>query len=224
MAEKFVLLSLDEKKSKKVADALSNSTSRKLLNYLGDKEASSTEISKDLNIPLSTVEYNLKTLSEAELIESPEFKWSPKGKQVDIYKVKKKYIVIAPGKDSELKEALKKLLPIGIFGIAIGIIMEVYNKGKNVINVPLEQMTITERIIESASEKAPMVKATTESGGASLAEVAQDAAVNVTTKITETIKEIPIQDPHYGLWFIAGVLATILIFILLLAISNKREG
>ena len=116
----FVLLSLDDAKSKDIAKVISNPTAKKILDYLGSKEeASATEISKELNLPLNTTEYNLNALIKSGLLESPEFKWSEKGKKVDIYKIAKKLIVIAPKGTESLANRLSGILP-AILVTAIG--------------------------------------------------------------------------------------------------------
>jgi len=61
--ESFMLVSLKESKAKKLAEVIGNDTCRKILDFLASKKsATETEISKDLNIPISTVHYNLKHL------------------------------------------------------------------------------------------------------------------------------------------------------------------
>ncbi len=113
MTEKFVLVSLEEKKAKKIAETISNNTCRKILNYLSErKDASSSQISKDLSIPISTVHYNLKSLIESKLVESKEFKYSPKGREMDLYKIARKFIVISPGNFKGIKEKLKTIIPV----------------------------------------------------------------------------------------------------------------
>lgn len=108
----FVLVSLEDSKSKEIANAISNQTAKKILDYLSNKEeASASQVSKELNIPLATTEYNLNMLLKAGLLESPEFKWSKKGKKVDLYKVARKLIVIAPKGTENLASKLTGLLP-----------------------------------------------------------------------------------------------------------------
>ena len=108
----FVLISLDDNKSKELASAISSNSAKKILDYLGSKEESSAnEISKELSIPLATVEYNLKLLLKAGLLESKEFKWSEKGKKIDLYQVAKKLIIISPKGTESLASKLSNLLP-----------------------------------------------------------------------------------------------------------------
>ena len=115
MAEKFVLVSLDEEKAKQLAEVLSNKTARLLLNYLSEHEdATETDIAKKLKLPLSTVHYNLQNLKKTGLVETEEYQWSSKGKQQDLYKLAKKFIVIQPKGTTIEPSKLKNLFTIGI--------------------------------------------------------------------------------------------------------------
>ena len=105
------MVSLKEDKAKKLTQVLSNSTSRKILDYLSNKDASESEIAKELGIPISTAHYNLKLLKETKLVEVEEFHYSKKGKEVDHYKLANKYIIIAPKEDSGFMDKLKSILP-----------------------------------------------------------------------------------------------------------------
>lgn len=122
MAEKkFVLMSLNEKNTKKLASLLNSDTARKILDYLSGVEyASETKISKETGIALSTVHYNIKLLRENKLINEEEFHYSEKGKEIIHYKAANKYIIIAPeGEDESILDKLKNILP-GFVGLIIG--------------------------------------------------------------------------------------------------------
>ena len=71
--ETFLMVSLEEDKAKKLAQVLSNDTSRKILDHLSNKKATETELSKELNLPISTVHYNLRHLLASRLVEAGEF-------------------------------------------------------------------------------------------------------------------------------------------------------
>jgi predicted transcriptional regulator len=122
--ETFILVSLAEQKSKELAQVISNDTSRKILDYLGKKEGSESEISKELNVPLSTIHYNMQQLLKAGLIENKEFVYSDKGKEVNIYTISKKLIIIAPNKQNNLKDILKGLIPFVLISAGIGIAIQ----------------------------------------------------------------------------------------------------
>jgi len=128
---KFLLLSLDQKESKSLAQTLSNDTARKILDYLTEKEeASASEISKKLNIPLPTVDYNLKQLVKTDLVESKEFLWSKKGREMNLYRLAKKLVIIAP-KSTSLKE-IKSLLPITILSIAAAGLIKFFTQSREI--------------------------------------------------------------------------------------------
>jgi len=122
MVDKYILVSLDEKKSKDIANVISNDTSRRILDFLGENDkVAPVEISKKLSIPISTITYNLKHLREQGLIESKDFAWSDKGKKVELYSLARKLIIIAP-KGFDWKDSIKKILPVALVG-AVGTAM-----------------------------------------------------------------------------------------------------
>jgi len=121
MNNNFLLISLDEKKSKKIAEAINNDTGRKILDHLSKKECTESDLAKELSIPISTVHYNLKQLMEANLVIVDEFHYSSKGKEVNHYKLANKYIIIAPKQtDNRFMEALQKILPLTIITAITG--------------------------------------------------------------------------------------------------------
>ena len=114
MAEKFLLVSLDEEQAKKLAEVLSNKTARLILNYLSEHEdKSESDIAKALHLPLTTVHYNIENLKKASLIEVQHFMWSEKGKAMDLHSVAKKFIVLSPKGTHVDASRLKNLLMIG---------------------------------------------------------------------------------------------------------------
>ena len=128
MEDKFVLVSLSDKKSKKIAEIISNETARKILDYLGEKnKVSPIELSKKLNVPISTITYNLKLLSEYGLIIKEDEVWSDKGRKVSLYSIAKKMILIVP-KGFDWKDSLKKILPVFLLGTLATVVTWIYEK------------------------------------------------------------------------------------------------
>ncbi|MFH1451912.1 MAG: beta-propeller domain-containing protein [archaeon] len=121
MDKKYIMMKLDDKNSKKVAEVLSNSTCKKILDFLTDNpEKSEEDLSKELNMRLNTVEYNLKKLLETGLIEkSKKYYWSKRGKKIPLYTVANKHIVISPKKMKINFLTLKTILPAFIFLLAL---------------------------------------------------------------------------------------------------------
>src|SRR3989339_473603 len=109
--ETFMLVSLEESKAKKLAQIVSNDTCRKILEHLAKKESTETELSKELDMPISTAHYNLKMLVENGLVKAEEFHYSEKGKTVNHYSLANKFIIIAPAGTESLPSKLKKFLP-----------------------------------------------------------------------------------------------------------------
>lgn len=121
-------MSLDDDKAKKIANIMNNDSCRKILDYLTEKEATESQIAKELKLPISTVHYNLSQLLEAKLIDWENYHYSEKGKEVKHYKVANKYIIITPkGDNSDIKEKLKALLPTTLVSVAGAWLLYYYN-------------------------------------------------------------------------------------------------
>jgi len=146
MAEKYLLFSLDDDRAKKLGDVISNSTCRKIVNFLAENEASEGEVAKELKIPINTVEYNLKKLLLAGIIEKDKFFWSRKGKKIDIYKVANKLIVISPKKASVYSK-LKGIVPVVLISGFIAFLIALYSKLGNLF-------LSADRVANLAGEKA----------------------------------------------------------------------
>lgn len=116
MTEKYILVSLEDEKVQKIAEILGNKTSKKILDFLAEKdEASETDISRELGIPINTVEYNINKLLNAGLVEKAKnYFWSIKGKKIDMYKLAKKHIVISHKSSKPSLSKLKTLVPVVI--------------------------------------------------------------------------------------------------------------
>ncbi len=118
MAKKdaFLLVSLEEDKAKKLASVIGNESCRKIIDCLaGNDDATETELSERLSIPISTVHYNIQLLQDSGLVVAEEFHYSKKGREVLHYKLANRYIVIAPKTTEGMASKLKKLLPAFAF-------------------------------------------------------------------------------------------------------------
>ncbi len=130
--ETFLLVSLQEEKAKDLAKIIHNDSSRKILNYLANADfASESQLSKELELPISTVHYNLVHLQQGGLIEVDEFHYSKKGKEINHYKLANKFIIISPKPTekirSELKKRLKSLLPVVLVAVAVGWVTKLFS-------------------------------------------------------------------------------------------------
>lgn len=123
---------VDLQNAKELIKTISNNTSQLIIDYIKkNKGATATQIVKDLNIPASTVHYNISALVKAKILNDESFHYSSKGKIVSHYELSDQVIVIVPNSNkADLTTQLKTLLP-GIFGLAaisvIWIISKIFN-------------------------------------------------------------------------------------------------
>jgi len=108
------MISLEDEKSRKLGEAISNPNCKKIINLLAEQELTASEISKKLKIPLNTLGYNIQKLIAAGIIEKSKHFWSVKGKKILSYRVVNKIIVIQPKKtsNSNVYSKLKGFIPI----------------------------------------------------------------------------------------------------------------
>jgi DNA-binding transcriptional ArsR family regulator len=190
MSNNFLLISLEENKAKKIAEAINNPTGRKILDALAKKEYTETDLSRDLNIPISTVHYNLKQLIEANLVIVDEFHYSAKGKEVNHYKLANKYIIIAPKQDNnKFMEALKKIMPLTVITVIAGGLLTIFG----LIN------SVTSSKATSFQEAAPRLMAASASAGTA----ATSQAANISR---------PFLQSEFITWFLIGALSIIIIY------------
>jgi len=187
MAEKYLLFNLEDEKSKKLGEVISNETCKKIVNSLAEKEMSETEISQGLGIPLNTVEYNLKKLIEAGIIEKSKHWWSVKGKKIETYKVVNKIILIAPKKT--MAGRFKTFLPV----LIISAVFSLFIFWNNFIRT---NSTFSENIDASKG----------------LTDTATSGAANMVAGAANTVAQT--SQPVFWMWFLTGIWLVILGFII----------
>ena len=207
MANKnFLLLSMEDDKIKKVSNVISNESCRKILDYLSIKEATESELAEKLQIPISTVHYNIQQLMETGLIDSKEFHYSQKGKEVSHYKLANKYIIIAPKKTFGIKEKLKGILPVALIAAGAAGIIQIFINYIPQSIVPQQEMM---------AAKSAIAERTAEDAVAALSQAAPVAAVP-----TSLVQQ------NLALWFLFGALVAFLvlyaIFIYCMGVSLLR--
>lgn len=93
--EKLLILPLGEE-SKKITQVISNDTARQIIELLADASLSASDIAGRLQVPLTTITYNLENLESVGLIKVERIKYSEKGREVKIYAPVRKLIVVVP--------------------------------------------------------------------------------------------------------------------------------
>lgn len=96
MTNNYLMIDLHDERSARIAEVLSNNTAKKVIGLLAERELSQSELAERLKIPASTMDYTIKKLVSAGLIEQTKSLWSSKGKKVPIYRVSDRKIIISP--------------------------------------------------------------------------------------------------------------------------------
>ena len=184
------MFDLDDDKLSLLTDVLSNKTSKKILEYLADKEASETEISNELKMPANTVNYNIKKLFDAGLIEkSKDWFWSVKGKKILRYRVSNKKIIISP---SSRNSSLKSIAGAAILTGISALIVKIYSSN----------LYSATNLVEKSSDFA--------SSSGSVGNVG-----DVAPMIAQKTVESSINFPQIWAWFLAGGIIALIIFMIL---------
>ena len=123
--EKVLILPLGEE-SKKITQTLSNDSARQVLELLADEPMSASDIAEKLDIPLTTVKYNLDALIESGLITIKQMRWSVKGRKIKIYAPIRKLIVVVPDKTDRksVVNILRQYLGVALGAAGISAIIE----------------------------------------------------------------------------------------------------
>jgi len=198
MTEKYLTLNLDDENSSLIAEVLANKTCKKILVLISEKELSETDISKELKLPLNTIEYNLNKLIKAQLIEkSKQFFWSVKGKRIPTYRLANKKIIIST--KSKVKGIIPTILVSGLFALVI----KSYTSSKEAIN-NLPMLTQTN---EKATD---LTYAAATSNSCSLENIGCTAIQSTSNSFLQSS----------WLWFLIGALFGLIIFL----IFNNLKG
>lgn len=215
--ESFILVSLKENKAKRLAQVISNETSRKILDCLAKKEYTESDLSKELKLPISTVHYNLQHLVENRLVLADEFHYSQKGREVIHYKLAKKLIVIAPQDmdESSIAQALKSIIPVGVFVlVATGILSflksttKLFAVGTDSAKSFAVNAVAKESTRAAGSVAKDQIVASAPSLQESVVHVADDAIVQPIVAVQN--------EPNLVLWFFAGAVFTLIVTFLVL--------
>jgi DNA-binding transcriptional ArsR family regulator len=132
MEKKYLLISMEDDRAKNLSGILGNQTCKKIIDLLAEKkQVSEKDISDKLKLPLNTIEYNLKKLLSAELVEKTKaFFWSKKGKKIPMYKLSNKSIIISPG-SSRVSSKIKSILPVVLLsGVGAILVQKIFGTQK----------------------------------------------------------------------------------------------
>lgn len=206
---RFMLVSLEDSKSKSISEVLGSKTCKKIISYLSEKkEASQKDLSDALGILMNTLDYNIKKLLDSGFIQKRKnFFWSKKGKKIVIYELSNKSIVISPKKPASQK--FKSILPALILTAATTFAVWVYEK----ISYSNEYISNSFNSLSTSSSQAITNGAEVTSMGAGL------ATPPTTINYPSLISPIMNNPAPIWAWFLTGAL----LMIVIISIINWRK-
>ena len=199
----FLLVDLQDTKTQKLAETITSTTSRKILNHLAEKNDTKNEMAKKLKIPLPTISYHLDKLEKAGLVISKEFHYSKKGRVVDHYALANKYIIIAPKKVSGLKQKLKGILPVAIICLGISAVIQWFPSLLNSKpTIPFHESTPASNNIARS--------------------IVEESVTESVLAVPQIVEPTIIQSTNssIALWFLLGSMSAIIIYMFILLIKE----
>ncbi len=208
MNNNFVLISLEEKGTKKIAEAINNDTGRKILDALAKKECTESELASELKIPISTIHYNLKQLVDANLVIVDEFHYSKKGKEINHYKLANKYIIIAPKQiDNKFMEALQKILPLTVITMIAGGVLLLSRIGFTLFN-NLGSSKASANVMSAGVDAAPQLM------------VASSRTMEAAPQVVSVSR--PFLQSEMITWFFIGALSITIIYFIYELVRKRK--
>lgn len=194
--------------SKAITQTISNETAMQILEVLADGPISTSAIAKKLDIPLTTVQYNIEKLIDAGLAKVEKTKYSEKGREVKLYSPAKRFIVLVPEKSSgqAVIDALKKYLVLLPIAAIVAALVE--------IAVPLKSLLPRDNV--EAFGALPSATNDTRAGDVLFTNMSIPNTPPIPKSSDGSLLDSVVQgassfDPlgHTGLWFFLGCLLVI---------------
>jgi hypothetical protein len=239
----FILMSMEDKDIKKVSNVIGNDSCRKILDNLADKDCTESELSKKLNIPISTVHYNLLQLIQTGLVNSDEYHYSKKGKEMNHYRLANKYIVIAPKKTKGIKEKLRGILPVALIVSGTALVLhytqKFFSHSGSISTFTQTKQTLVREISSHKIDKAVVAGDITVGAAAEPQELAASASgkalaesspeiINKTSEyllepqvLIQTVTNQASPLSNIALWFLAGAVFALLVYLLVTSIRKE---
>ncbi|GGC52151.1 ArsR/SmtB family transcription factor [Haloferax sulfurifontis] len=127
------VIGLDSDEADDLLGALSSSTARSVLASLHESPATPSDLAAEVDTSLQNVQYHLGNLSEADLIEVADTRYSEKGREMNVYAPADRALVVVAGREDEtkgLKGALTRLIGgVGVLGIGAAVVNRLARTG-----------------------------------------------------------------------------------------------
>lgn len=201
MNEKQIMIDLDDPRTEKIAEIMANKSAKRVLGALAEKQMSEGDIAKALEMPLNSVEYNLKKLVDSGLVvKTSDFFWSSRGKKIPVYKVADRKIVISP------RTGFKGIIPAILISGAIAAGIWKFGIGKVGSGVQYAA-PVADKMMAAAGEGARCIGVEGARCGAEAVDTVASSSANLAAQASTLVY------PDVSLWFLFGALSAILIFL-----------
>ena len=96
MSEDVIVLEPSDERAQKIGKAISSQTANDILHILSQGPKTASDLTELLDIPMGTLKYHIDNLLEVGLVEIAETRYSIKGREVKVYRLKDQLVIVAP--------------------------------------------------------------------------------------------------------------------------------
>jgi DNA-binding transcriptional ArsR family regulator len=122
MTEDIIVLEPGDERAQKIGKAISSQTANDILHILSRGSQTASDLTELLHIPMGTLKYHIDNLLEAGLVEIAETRYSIKGREVKVYRLKDQLVIVAP-KVTNIRAILLKYASLFVIVILASLVM-----------------------------------------------------------------------------------------------------
>ena len=122
MTEDIIVLEPGDERAQKIGKAISSQTANDILHILSQGPQTASDLTEILHIPMGTLKYHIDNLLEAGLVEIAETRYSIKGREVKVYRLKDTLVIVAP-KVTNIRSILLKYASLFVIVILASMVM-----------------------------------------------------------------------------------------------------
>jgi DNA-binding transcriptional ArsR family regulator len=116
MVDDVVVIQPGDERAQKIARAMASQTANAVIQAFGSGPLTSSQVARQMKIPIATASYHIENLLDVGLLEVMETRWSEKGREVKVYGLTNQVLIIA-SPVSDLRSVLQKYATL--FGIVV---------------------------------------------------------------------------------------------------------
>jgi len=141
--DNVLILEPGDERAQKIGKAMASPTAGDILRLLGTGQKTLSSITEELALPLTTTKYHVDNLVEAGLIAVADTKYSVKGREVKVYSLTDRLLIVAP-RPFDMRTFLVKyasLFVVVVLGtLGFTLILPALSSGSFATNAPTVMM------------------------------------------------------------------------------------